>query len=439
VILRSQTPAVFRPLWESDRRYLGAWGGRGSGKSWDRALHAVVRMEREPARVACVREVQKSLKDSVHQLMVDTIQRENLGARFDITENKIQNIVTGGFAVFLGMKDQNAESIKSLEGFDVAWWEEAQNASERSMRLLRPTIRKPRSQLWFTWNPAKKSDPVDKLMRQSGAAEAERTVVKANWDANIYFTEELERERRIALSEDPKQYAHIWEGAYEDESDTQFISAGVVQMARKREPISQIDDPMVLGVDVARYGDDSTCLQPRKGNDAQTYPHERLRGFDTMQVVGRISEMHARLNFDMIFIDETGVGAGVVDRCRQLMLPVMGINFGAAADVPVQGIPKCANKRAEIWAKAREAMRRGLAIADDDELEMDATAPTYRFDANNAILLEKKEDMKKRGVRSPDRFDALALTYAYPVVPRSIEEILAAQADEEYDPIFSRR
>lgn len=438
MILRSQTPAVFRPLWESDRRFLGAWGGRGSGKSWDRALHGLIRMTSEPMRMACVREVQKSLKDSVHQLLVDTIQRENLGAQFNVTEVKIENVVTGGFAVFMGMKDQNAESIKSLEGFDVAWWEEAQNASKRSLELLRPTIRKPRSQIWFTWNPRFRLDPVDVLMRQSGAAEAERTVVKANFDSNPYFTEELDRERRMALSGDAKRYAHIWEGAYEDESDTQFISAGVVQMARKREPMSQVDDPMVLGVDVARFGDDSTCLQPRKGNDAQTYPHVKLRGLDTMQVVGRVSELHAEHRFDMIFVDETGVGAGVVDRLRQLNLPVMGINFGSSADVPVQGLPKCANKRAEMWAKAREAMRRGLAIADDDEIETDATGPTYRFDADNAILLEKKEDMKKRGVRSPDRFDALALTYAYPVVPRSMEEMMGAQAAEEYDPIFGR-
>jgi hypothetical protein len=84
-------------------------------------------------------------------------------------------------------------------------------------------------------------------------------------------------------------------------------------------------------------------------------------------------------------------------------------------------------------------MRRGLAVADDDELETDATGPTYRFDANNAILLEKKEDMKKRGVRSPDRMDALALTYAYPVVSRGIEHMLEAQASEDYDPIFGRR
>ena len=198
-VWRPQVAEVFGPLWQPEARaarYLGAHGGRGSGKSWDRALAGVVRMATEANfRWACVREVQKSLKDSVHQLIVDTIQRENLGAQFDVTERAITNTLTGAYAVFMGMKDQNAESVKSLEGFDVAWWEEAQTASARSLELLRPTIRKPGSQIWATWNPRFKHDPIDLLLRQSRATEAERVVVKANWDANPWFSSELERER----------------------------------------------------------------------------------------------------------------------------------------------------------------------------------------------------------------------------------------------------
>jgi len=254
VLKQYQVAEVFGPLWDAPShsvRYLGAHGGRGSGKSWDRAASIVQRMAADDGtRVACVREVQKSLKDSVHQLLVDTIQREGLGPQFEITERAITNTLTGSFAIFMGMKDQNAESVKSLEGFDIAWWEEAQTASQRSLELLRPTIRKPGSQLMFTWNPRFKHDPVDILLRQGGLDDGEAIVVQANWDANPWFTDELERERQIDLRSNPDRYQHIWEGAYESESDTQFISGAVVQRAQERQFHNDLSDPCIIGVDV---------------------------------------------------------------------------------------------------------------------------------------------------------------------------------------------
>lgn len=408
-----------------------------SGKSWDRALHGVVRMASEPGfRLACVREVQKSLKDSVHQLLVDTIQREELGSQFDVTERAITNTVTGAYAIFMGMKDQNAESVKSLEGFDVAWWEEAQTASSRSLELLRPTIRKPGSQIWATWNPRFKRDPVDVLLRQSSATEDERVVVRANWDANPWFSAELERERQIDLEQTPDRYAHIWEGAYEAESDTQFISGAVVREAREREFYTDASDPMILGVDVARYGDDRTVIWARRGADARTHPPVRLRGANTMEVVGRVMELAQQIHADAIFVDETGVGAGVVDRLHQLTDIAIGVNFGAVSDRPAQGLPRAANKRAEMWVRMREHLRTGLALPDDDDIEADLTGPLYSFDPKNQVLLEKKDDMRKRGVRSPDDGDALALTYAYPAVARALKRAEEDREADDYDPIW---
>lgn len=167
--LTPTTPAVFAPLWTSKVRFLGAYGGRGSAKSWDRAQAVVLGcIARLGLRVACVREVQNSLKDSVYQLIVDTIHRLGVGSMFQILEAEIRG-PDGALIVFKGMSDQNAEAIKSLEGFDIVWWEEAQGASQRSLDVLRPTIRKPGSQLWFTWNPRKRSDPVDVLPLEQAA------------------------------------------------------------------------------------------------------------------------------------------------------------------------------------------------------------------------------------------------------------------------------
>lgn len=436
---RFRTAEVFGPLWEDEARsyrYLAAHGGRGSGKSWDRALATIQRLSMEAGtRIACVREVQKSLKDSVHQLLVDTIQRENLGSQFEITERSIRNILTGGFAVFMGMKDQNAESVKSLEGFDVAWWEEAQTASDRSLELLRPTIRKPGSQLWFTWNPRYKHDPVDRLLRQGALTDEEALVVKANWDANPWWTEELERERQMDLRSNTERYQHIWEGAYETESDTQFISGGVVQIAQQRDIYTDLSHPCIIGVDVARFGDDRTVIYPRRGPDARSMPYVTLRGADTMQVVGRVMELAEEHKADAIFVDEGGVGAGVIDRLHQITDIAIGINFGSVADNNTRGLPLVANKRAEMWAKMRESLRLNLAIPDDDDLLQDLTGPLYSFDVQNRIQLERKQDMKKRGIRSSDIADALALTYALPVQARAMIRAEEQRIEDNYDPI----
>jgi phage terminase large subunit len=131
-----------------------------------------------------------------------------------------------------------------------------------------------------------------------------------------------------------------------------------------------------------------------------------------MQFAAKVADAWMRLRPDAVFIDEGGVGGGVVDRLRQLGFRPVAVNFGAKPDGLTR--EKVANKRAEMWARMREWLAGG-AIADSDDLENELTAPEYRYDANNAIILERKEDMKKRGLRSPDVADALALTFAYPV------------------------
>lgn len=191
-------------------------------------------------------------------------------------------------------------------------------------------------------------------------------------------------------------------------------------------------------MDVARFGDDRTVIWARRGRDARTMPPIVMQGADTMAVAARVMAETDRLRPDAVFVDEGGVGGGVVDRLRQMGYSVVGVNFGGAADRLIEGVPKCANKRAQMWATMREWLRSGGSIPDSRPLEMDLTAPLYSFDSNNAILLERKDAMKKRGVPSPDLADALALTFAYSVVPRSMERMVQEREVENYDPIWSR-
>jgi phage terminase large subunit len=212
-ILRISTARVFAPLL-APARYKGAWGGRGSGKSHFFAELAVETCVRVPgSRIVCVREIQKSLKESVKRLVEDKISALNVSSHFDIQKEQI-NTPGSGVIVFQGMQDHTAESIKSLEGFDVAYVEEAQTLTARSLEMLRPTIRKPGSELWFSWNPRTDEDPVDAFLR--GANPPPRaSVVKANYDTNPFFPDELEEERLHDLKTNSDRYSHIWEGAYE--------------------------------------------------------------------------------------------------------------------------------------------------------------------------------------------------------------------------------
>lgn len=367
-------------------------------------------------RVVCLREVQNSIKDSVHQLVVDWIQRLDLGLHFEITRDEIRG-PGKSVCIFRGMKDQNAESIKSLEGYTIAWFEEAQTCSQKSLDLLRPTIRAPGSEIWFTWNPGKKTDPIDLFLRANKPDNA--IVVRANYEENPWFPEELEAERLLDKSGDEARYRHIWLGDYEEVSDKQLIGAKTVEEARKRKPETTPQDEVVVGVDVARYGDDETVLCVRRGRDAYSEQWIVWRKLDTMETAARVAEEVTRLKPDAVFVDETGVGAGVVDRLKMLGFDIMPVNFGSKPTGLTK--EKAANKRAEMWLRMREWLRSGGAIPDDDRLEAELTSLEYKHDANNAILLEKKEDMKKRGLPSPDRADALALTFAYPVMVKHDE------------------
>jgi len=208
------TPAVFVPLL-SPARYKGAWGGRGSGKS-----HAFAEMMIEQClltkgtRGVCIREVQRTLKESSKRLIEDKLETYRIGAAdgFKVFNEVIQT-PGDGVLTFQGMQDHNAESIKSLEGFRIAWVEEAQTLSARSLSLLRPTIRKEGSELWFSWNPRRKTDPVDQLLRGTDLPTGS-VVVKANWADNPMFPSVLEQERLDCLRLNPEQYDHIWQGGY---------------------------------------------------------------------------------------------------------------------------------------------------------------------------------------------------------------------------------
>lgn len=198
---------------------------------------------RVPGTLAvCIREVQKTLAQSSKRLIENKIEQLGVGAKFDIQHESIKT-PGGGLIIFNGMQDHTAESIKSLEGYRIAWVEEAQTLSARSLSLLRPTIRADGSELWASWNPRRKSDAIDDFLRAKKPAGS--VVVKANWRDNPWFPAVLEDERKLDLSLYPDRYDHIWEGDYAKAFEGAYFSAGLAK-ARAEGRIGKVAaDPLL--------------------------------------------------------------------------------------------------------------------------------------------------------------------------------------------------
>lgn len=224
--LRIETPRVFLPLLNPSR-YKGAYGGRGSGKSHFFGEMLVERSIMQKTDAVCVREVQKSLDQSVKKLLEAKIQSLNAGSYFEVQDKKIL-AKNGGMIIFQGMQNHTADSIKSLEGYDIAWVEEAQSLSQRSLDLLRPTIRKPDSELWFSWNPSQETDPVDVLLRGNDPP-PNTVVIPVNYTDNPWFPSVLQDEMEYDRKRDPDKYAHIWLGEYQRNSEARVFKNWTIE------------------------------------------------------------------------------------------------------------------------------------------------------------------------------------------------------------------
>jgi len=215
-----ETPRAFLPLLDA-ARYKGAYGGRGSGKSHFFAEALIERCLMQKTDAVCIREVQKTLNQSVKKLLELKIEALGVGSMFEVQESVIKT-PHGGLIIFQGMQNHTADSIKSLEGYDIAWVEEAQTLSQRSLDLLRPTIRKPGSELWFSWNPNLEGDPVDKLLRGENPPPGS-IVVQANYKDNPWLPDVLQAEVEYDQRRDPDKFAHVWLGEYVRNSEARVF------------------------------------------------------------------------------------------------------------------------------------------------------------------------------------------------------------------------
>jgi hypothetical protein len=222
-------------------------------------------------------------------------------------------------------------------------------------------------------------------------------------------------------SEDGYFFCTRVRGLFPSAGSAQFIPTDLVGAAMVREVQPLPNDALVLGVDVARYGEDDSVIFPRRGMDARSIPIIRVHGLDTVRVEELILNFCLQHQVDMLFVDDSGAGGAVVDHLLRHNLPVQGIAFGGRSIGNASRV-NYANKRAEMWGAVKDRLPY-LALPNMVDLRDQLIGPEFKFNLKGEIQLEKKEDMRKRGLASPDIADALALTFARPVFPRAYDDL----------------
>lgn len=251
-------------------------------------------------------------------------------------------------------------------------------------------------------------------------------------DTGVILESELEHMRREMT---PSQWAQEMECDFAAAVDDVLLTLDVVLAAQRRTvgAAQYTEEPKILGVDVARYGDDSTVLFPRQGCVA--FQPKVIRGADTMTVAGYVAETIDRWKPDATFIDVGGVGAGALDRLRQLGCDVIPVDFGGR---PVD--ERFENKRAEMWWNMAEWVRGNACLPELQRVQLDLTGPRYTYkNKRGRLQLESKDDLRGRGFPSPDYGDALACTFAHPVAHKGLGMLRQREGERhEYDPRQSK-
>lgn len=406
-------PSEFKPLFDSWWRHAVIEGGRYSLKSHTVARFLLLTARSRRVRIACLRQFQKNIADSSYQLLIDLIQQYGF-SEFIWTNDTITNTNTGSTFIFKGL-DRNVETtIKSLEGIDIAWIDEAQTITLKSIRILNPTIRKPGSKIIWTLNRLTDLDPVISYLitnpprKDVWHLEVDYRIAQKNgWLSN-----EILYEIEQARINHPEDYAHDYLGKALAVSDKNIIQTAQVIEAMGRE----VDDEgaIEVGVDVARLGGDRTVFVKRKG--LKEIGRASFTKKRTTEVCDLLVNFIGADKDVLIKIDDTGVGGGVTDEMIVKGYNVIPINFGAKASNP----DKYPNLISEAWFYLQSIID-NISIANDKDLLVELSNREWKMDSKGRRGVESKDDYKKRGFRSPDLADATILCFYTPPEPPKIE------------------
>ena len=402
----------FKELFNKQWRYIIYYGGRSSGKSYAVAMALLLRGRTEKLRILATREVQNTIADSVHKLLKDLIDKHGF-TDYEVQRDSVRNTITGTEFIFKGLK-HDINGIKSTEGIDICWVEEGQSITNQSIDILTPTIRKPGSQIIFTFNRLNELDPVYVKYVQNQPANA--YVKKVNYDvlerAGLLpdvIKQEIEND--LAM---PSLYAHKWLGEPLSQSEDSIISRDKVLKAMQQsvEP----DGAIIIGADIARMGNDRTVIWKRRG--LKTLGHKVVKGKRTTEVADIIEQFAEFDKTVEIRVDDTGVGGGVTDELIRREYNVVPINFGGVASDK----EKYPNWISEAWFNFGDIVEQ-CELPYDSDLLMELSTRKWNQDIRGKRKIESKNEYKKRGFSSPDLADACIICYSTNTNYLSIDDI----------------
>lgn len=425
-------PGIFKPLLAQKKRIKLFYGGRAGGKSYAFADSLLLKARQEKIFVVCLREIQSSIKDSVKKLLEDRINFYGF-LDYKVYETKIENTSTGSSFIFKGLRDQDPQKIKSLEGVDIAWIEEAQCISKKSWDILEPTIRKSGSEIWISMNRELENDPI--WVSVASNPDEDTLIQKVNFMDNPFCPEEMKKLALKTEKNNPEDYAHIWLGEPLSEGACKLIAPALVKKAMN-QGLFQTTSPLVMGLDVARFGDDKSVFCFRRGRVVERF--EVFQKKDTVALADIATRFIEDYRPKKLFMDIGASGAGVYDILidRGYASSLKGIFFGAKAMNPDRYI----NKRAEMWDFVLSYLSGDLPVylPSDEVLFEDLTSVNKKYDPMGRLQLESKDEIKKRLGRSPDKADALALTFAEPVKDTGATDLYGA-GRSTVESLFERR
>ena len=429
---------AFLALYQTTCRYFFAYGGRGGAKSIAFTDYIINECARRRIRVLCTREVQKSIKESVHALIRERILAQGRENEFRITETSIIHKKTRSEIIFAGLKDHTADSIKSYTGINICWVEEAHSVTKKSWDILIPTIRAEGSKILISYNRFMENDPCHaiamaqttekKLMKYtdpttgkeytwtSFTGEHAHGVFINGYSGNPKFPEVLRLDMESCRINDPESFDHVWLGEPIGEEEFACIPRDKIlsAMGRKIDKYPKgTEARYVLGIDVARMGLDRTVfyLTQRIGED--TYRYKTFRTYKKQDLVTTAEEVRDLINsyglrnFQIeINIDDTGVGGGLTDILRKDGYKVNAINFGERAFYP----KKYDNISSEMWFRMNEVLETST-LPDHEHLRAELSGRQWAMDNKQRRCIEAKKIFKKRYGKSPDFADACVLAH----------------------------
>ncbi len=431
--LTANLPSWAKPL-ARPVRYKALYGGRGGGKSWTAGQIHVLQAAERPLRVACVREHQNSIAESSKQVLEDSIHRLGLDDHFIIQRDHIYGR-NGSHFFFRGLSKVTEQSIRSWEGVDRVWVEEAHFMTARSREILYPTIRKPGSELWFTFNPRYRTDPVWRDFCTSSSRLEDAVVIQVNYYDNPWFPPEMERERQIYLKDDPERYAHVWLGEPDDEGTARkVLPFAMLERCVDAHVGLDIEGRVDVGLDVADSGADRNALVARRG---PLILHAESWSSQVLGQTATRADLYCREHgARQLYYDVAGVGAGIRSHLSEMQGREYGtqpVNFGAAVAGPtrtytyrVSNKDFFARRNAQLaWALRLRAQQTARLLNGEDvdperclfiaggipRVETylaQLSQPEWKEDTSGRVVIDKAPE----DAPSPDLYDATALAFA---------------------------